>query len=304
MNIKITKNIEEANCITHSGTFHADEIFATLILSEIMPEIVLIRLPEVREVPNKDVLIYDIGGGKFDHHQLGGNGKRENNVSYAACGLIWKEFGRDVLKKYNVEDIEYVFNYIDSNLIQFIDANDNGELPRLDTDYRNFHISHIISLFNPSWDDETDSDIKFMEALNLAKIVFDEFLNDTFSKMKAKKNVDKSINESEDEIMILDEFMPWREFLLDSNNPKAKNINFVIFPSKRGGYNVHAVPLRIGSFENRKDLPSSWGGLRDEELQKVTGVKTARFCHNNLFIASAETKEDIIKLAHLAVENN
>ena len=104
--------------------------------------------------------------------------------------------------------------------------------------------------------------------------------------------------------MILDEFMPWREFLLDSNNPKAKNINFVIFPSKRGGYNVHAVPLRIGSFENRKDLPSSWGGLRDEELQKVTGVKTARFCHNNLFIASAETKEDIIKLAHLAVENN
>lgn len=304
MNIKITKNIEEANCITHSGTFHADEIFATLILSEIMPEIVLIRLPEVREVPNKEIMIYDIGGGKFDHHQLGGNGKRENNVSYAACGLIWKEFGRDVLKKYNVEDIEYVFNYIDSNLIQFIDANDNGELPRLDTDYRNFHISHIISLFNPSWDDETDSDMKFIEALNLAKIVFDEFLNDTFSKMKAKKNVDKAINESENEIMILDEFMPWREFLLDSNNPKAKNINFVIFPSKRGGYNVHAVPLRIGSFENRKDLPYSWGGLRDEELQKVTGVKTARFCHNNLFIASAETKEDIIKLAHLAVESN
>ena len=37
MNIKITKNIKEANCITHAGTFHADEIFATLILSKIIP---------------------------------------------------------------------------------------------------------------------------------------------------------------------------------------------------------------------------------------------------------------------------
>ncbi len=27
MNIEITKNIEEANCITHNGTFHCDEIF-------------------------------------------------------------------------------------------------------------------------------------------------------------------------------------------------------------------------------------------------------------------------------------
>ena len=29
MNIRITKNIEEANCITHSGTFHCDEVFST-----------------------------------------------------------------------------------------------------------------------------------------------------------------------------------------------------------------------------------------------------------------------------------
>ena len=49
MNLKLTKNIQEANCVTHAGTFHADEIFATIILSEIMEQIVLIRLPEVKE---------------------------------------------------------------------------------------------------------------------------------------------------------------------------------------------------------------------------------------------------------------
>ena len=105
-NIKITKNIDEANCITHSGTFHADEIFATLILSKILPEITLIRVQEFRDNPKDNVLVYDIGAGKYDHHQLGGNGARQNGVKYAACGLIWKEFGKQLLEKYNVEDDE------------------------------------------------------------------------------------------------------------------------------------------------------------------------------------------------------
>ena len=38
MDIRLTKSIEDANCITHAGTFHADEIFSTIILSKIIPE--------------------------------------------------------------------------------------------------------------------------------------------------------------------------------------------------------------------------------------------------------------------------
>lgn len=300
MNIKITKHLKEANCITHSGTFHADEIFATLILSKIIPEITIIRLPEVKEQVNENVIVYDIGGGKFDHHQFGGNGERQNGVRYAACGLIWKAYGKELLEKYNVGEIDYVWNYIDKNLIQFIDANDNGQLPKLSTDYRNVHLSHIIGLFNPRWDEEVNSDEKFMEALLLAEVIFDEFLQDTISKMKAKKIVELAIEKATNGIMILDRFMPWKEFVLESKNEKAKKINFVVFPSKRGGYNVYAIPKEIGSFENRKTLPLKWRGLKDEALQQVTGVKSARFCHNAGFIASTETKEDAIKLAFIA----
>lgn len=304
MNIKITKNIKEANCITHAGTFHADEIFATLILSKIIPEIVLIRIPEFREEEKekaqKDALVYDIGGGKFDHHQQGGNGERENGVKYAACGLIWKEFGRELLEKYEIKEKEYTWNYIDKNLIQFIDSNDNGQLPKLQTEYRNVHLSHIVSLFNPKWDEEIDSDIKFMRALELCEIIFDEFLHDVFSKIKAKDLIDTSIEKSENGIMILTEFAPWKEFLLTSENPKAKDINYVVFPSSRGGYNVYAVPLELGSFENRKTLPKEWRGLRDAELQNVTGVKTARFCHNAGFICSADSFDGALELANKA----
>ena len=37
-NLKITKNIQEANCITHTGKFHTDEVFATVILSKVLKE--------------------------------------------------------------------------------------------------------------------------------------------------------------------------------------------------------------------------------------------------------------------------
>ena len=302
-NIKITKNIDEANLITHSGTFHADEIFGTIILSKIIPEITIIRLPEItNNMEKKDVIVFDIGGGKFDHHQIGGNGVRENGVKYAACGLIWKEHEKELLKKYNIEEIDYAFHYIDKNLIQFIDANDNGELPKLNIEYRNFHISYIISLFNPKWDENVDGDEKFIETLKLAKVIFDEFLKDTVSKMKAKKTVEDAIKKSQDNILILEEFMPWKEFLLESKEKKAKDIKFVIFPSKRGGFNVYAVPVEIGSFENRKLMPIKWRGLKDKDLQNITGIKTALFCHNAGFIASCKIKEDAIKLAKMAID--
>ena len=211
-----------------------------------------------------------------------------------------EEFGKQVLQKYNIEDVDYVWEYIDKNLIQFIDANDNGELPKLPTDYRNVHLSHIISLFNPKWDESIDSDIKFLQALNFAEIVFDEFMQDKISKVKAKDQIDQAIEDEKQGIMILNKFMPWKEFLINSKNEKAKDINFVVFPSKRGGYNVYAVPVEIGSFENRKSLPKEWRGLRDEALQKATGVESARFCHNSGFICSADNFEDAIKIAKMA----
>ena len=34
--IKIVKRQEDANCITHSGTMHADEVFATAFLENLL----------------------------------------------------------------------------------------------------------------------------------------------------------------------------------------------------------------------------------------------------------------------------
>lgn len=304
--VKTTKNIEDANCITHSGTFHADEVFATALLSLLLDNITVLRVNEIEKNKVKnDTIVYDVGLGKLDHHQVGGNGKRDNGVSYAACGLVWRKYGNNILEKIGVKnkDINYLFTQIDKNLIQFIDANDNGITPTIKTDYKFVNLASIIASFNPNWDERVDANARFIDAINLAKVVIQNEFEGEMSKLRAKDEVEKAIENSQNGIMILNEFMPWKEFIIESNLPKAKEILFVVFPSNRGGYNVYAVPKEKGSFENRKNLPKEWSGLRDEKLQEVTGVKTAKFCHIACFICTATTKDDAIKLATLARNN-
>ncbi len=299
MNIKLTKNIEEANCITHNGTFHCDEVFSTIMFSKLLPEVIVCRTSDLEKV-NSDQYIYDVGGGELDHHQFGGNGERDNGVKYSSCGLVWKKFGKEIIKKYTEKDIDEIWKMIDKNLIQCIDAGDNGQIPDINVDYRLVQVASIISEFNPNWDEDIDPDVKFEEAVKLAETVFDNSMKSSISKMRAKSKVDMAINDSKDGIMTLEKFLPWKEFLLESDSSKAKLINFVIFPSNRGGYNIYTVPEKLGSFTSRKLFPKEWAGLKDKELQKVTTVETARFCHNKCFICAVDTKDDALKLAKIA----
>ena len=80
---------------------------------------------------------------------------------------------------------------------------------------------------------------------------------------------------------------------------------FVIYPREvyKNYWAVKAVRNDPKTFINRKDFPKSWAGLRDEELQKISGVSDAIFCHRGLFLAVAKTKEGAIKLAQIAVES-
>ena len=134
----------------------------------------------------------------------------------------------------------------------------------------------------------------------LSKKIFNNKIESTIAKCDAKKFVEQAIEKSENGIMILDKFMPYQEFVLESTNPKAQNILYAVFKSNRKGYTIRAIPKELGSFENRKSMPEAWRGLKDEALQKVTGVATARFCHNGGFICAAENFEDIVLLARIA----
>ena len=300
-NIIITKNPAEAQVVTHGGVFHADEVMAVAILSEIFGR--EMKVSRVFKVPNDlpdGTIVLDIGGGKYDHHQRGGNGARENGAPYASCGLIWREFGKELLKE--VEDIENVWRLIDEQLISGIDAIDCGAIPRCEAVVKPMTISAIISSFNPAWDSTETPDEAFVKAVDEAKRIFDRLLANTISKVKAVGIVEAAIENSKDHIMLLETFVPWQDALFASDNPKAEEILFVVFPSNRGGFNWQAVPESLGNFAVRKSTPKEWWGAPAKELQELTGVRDATFCHPNGFIGVAMSKDGAIRLAKLAIE--
>lgn len=303
MMIKIVKDINEANFVTHAGKFHADEVFGTILLEQIYKDVKLIRLPEVDNINLDEKTVYDIGGGKFDHHQIGGNGQRESGIKYAAFGLLWKEYGKKYLETLNCNNIDDCFYMFDKSFVQFVDAGDNGQIPFEKIDIKLETLSDIIEGFNPRWNEDIDSDIKFVEALEIARKIFENKIQSVISKCAAKELVEDAIDKSKNGILILDKFMPYQEFVLESKNKKAEGILYAVFKSNRTGYTIRAIPKVLGSFENRKRFPQEWAGLKNEDLQKVTGVKTATFCHNACFICVADDFEDALKLAKLAVEN-
>lgn len=298
--IKTTKTMEQATVVTHGGIFHADEVLATVILSKVLGDITVLRTFKVPEVLSDNVIVYDIGFGRFDHHQKGGNGARENGVPYAAVGLIWKEYGHQIVE--NTANPELVWELIDRDLIQGVDATDNGAMPKPESELSNMSFSNIISGFNPTWDSNEDSDEAFIKAVEFAETVFENTLKNATAKAKAQKIVEEAIEKSQEHIMVLEQFVPWQEFVFSSENAKASEVQFVVFPSNRGGYNWQCVPDMLGGFGQRKTVPSEWRGLSGENLQRVTGVPTANFCHSAGFLGSAETFKGAYALAKIAVE--
>ena len=302
MKLIITKDINDANLITHAGTFHADDVFATAFLTKIIDNPVLYRINNYSNDIKTDAIVYDIGGGEFDHHQI--NAKvREENFKYSSIGLLFEKFGEKYIRTLVDDNIEEIVCEIDKNLIKQIDAIDNGIFPYIECEYNVTLLSDIISLFNPTWDDKTDRDELFLNAVKLAEFIFDREVNKIISKIKARDKVIEAIKENDGSILYLEEFMPFKDFILESTNPKALDIKFVIFPSIRGGFTVHTVPTSKLIRDPRLRFPVSISGLRDEELRNKTGIKTATFVHADGFIGAAETLEDAFLLANYALYN-
>ena len=59
--------LKDASAFTHSGKFHADDVFSSALLLYLNPEITILRGNKVPE--DFDGIIFDIGRGRYDHHQ-------------------------------------------------------------------------------------------------------------------------------------------------------------------------------------------------------------------------------------------
>jgi uncharacterized UPF0160 family protein len=293
------KNIK--NLGTHSGKFHADDVMATAILRLLLGDIKVTRTRD-ENILNKLDFVYDIGLGEFDHHQLNKE-MRENNVPYAACGLVWREFGTRIIKKFNSkfdeDDITSIFDHVDKNILQGIDAIDNGI--DINSEIRVTTISDIIQSFNPAWDSTSSKDEAFEEAVRYATELIKRIIGKQVSVIKARVIVNEAFeNRDIKEIMVLKNGCPWLQQLLkiDINT----EVLFVISPDDNNTeYKIQTVKKTADTFEARKDLLESIRGKLSEEINSIIKIDDAIFCHKAGFIASAKSMESALKIAELSI---
>lgn len=273
---------KDSSAFTHSGKFHADDVFSAALLLYLNPEITIIRGNKVPD--DYKGLVFDIGRGQYDHHQKDSR-VRENGVPYAAFGLLWETLGAEILGAELAEKF-------DESFVQPLDNNDNtGEKNELAT---------LIGNFNPGWDSKGSNDQAFFQAVSVAGMI----LENKFERYRGNERADKRVEEVLEEhqralktgdtpaentnILVLPEFIPCQKRLSETS------IAFVIFPSNRGGYCIQPQKKEY-SMNYKCSFPSQWLGLEGEELIAATGLESAVFCHKGGFLMTCGTLEDSLR---------
>ncbi|KKQ86565.1 MAG: hypothetical protein UT09_C0031G0002 [Parcubacteria group bacterium GW2011_GWF2_38_8] len=289
--------------ITHNGSFHADDVFAAATLSLVLEkrdesfEVIRTRDPEIIKTGD---YVFDVGGiydektNRFDHHQLSFEEKRKEGILYSSFGLVWKKFGEELCYSKKAKEI------IDNKLVAPIDANDNGfDLVENKYDISPYCIENFFYSMRLTWmEKNTSNGEMFLECVRIAKVIlWREIIQAKDTVLAEEKVISIYKNIKDKRIITLDENYSYESVLNNFSEPL-----FVIYPrADNVSWAIKAIRKNPKSFENRKNLPNSWAGLRDKEFQKITGVQDAVFCHRALFMAVAKTKEGAIKLAELAL---
>lgn len=272
---------------THPGTFHADDVFSTALLSILFnngQQLSVYRGVRPYERCNLE-LVYDIGmehdpeNLAFDHHQFKeGEMTRKCGTPYAAFGLLWKHFGTHFGDE--------VHEKVDERLVKFVDAVDNG------SKVGGYSISSAIWSFN-------NTDRGWEKAVDIAIDVLSNEIRLVQEEIDGRGIVLSA--ERRGRTIVLPKFVQWQEPI--TLRPDYDKLLYVVFPSLRGGWNVQQVPPRPFASEGRKPLPESLfdSGL----LQEVAGEgeSDSLFVHRGRFIGGASTFEGVMRIAEYAEQS-
>lgn len=148
--------------ITHSGVFHADEVFAIAALRLIEDtEFPVLRTRDPQELSESkadpETVVVDVGSvydpslNNFDHHQREGAPEpRANGVPYSSFGLIWKHFGTTYCSKRVADKVDFL-------LVQKVDALDCGYGGRVEqvtiSDFISWHNTEEADLINECFEE-------------------------------------------------------------------------------------------------------------------------------------------------------
>lgn len=296
--------------VIHAGVFHADDALCVAMAQMLWPDIKIERVFKVPENIGANVLVADIGGGKFDHHQADAP-VRGDGFPHCAASLMWKAFGSAVVKNIGTtlssKQVNRVVMQVDAELFRSVSAIDNGcnksksangVLGAADV----FSLNSMVAQFNPAWNSAHDAEACFLEAVRFVRDILTRMIERKVSVAEGENMVAKACEEAAEngtpEIIVLPTYIPWQSYIC-RNIPKAL---VVVFPTLRGGYNVQLVPIAANSFETRTKMPTEWYGKSEGEAEKLMDGMT--FCHKSGFLAAFTGKEAAMNAAKYIAANN
>ena len=298
-----------AYLVTHSGGFHADEVFSSVILTRLFPQAQLVRSRASQWItPAPDRLIYDVGGaydsvsGIFDHHQRGAP-LRPDGRPYSSFGLIWHHFGRAYLEasKVPADDIEALHASFDASFVLPVDLVDNGVVSLSEAGpLASMTLPGLIETLKPVFDttDPAAEEAGFHLALSIARSFTEARVANSAAKLRAEGVVQQAILAAGSaRILELPMGMPFRPAIVKAG---ADHLLFVVHPRQQD-WCVTGIRQSDEGFAQRADLPAAWAGLTGAALEQACGVQGASFCHNARFIAAATTRAAALAMAELAV---
>ncbi|RYF16969.1 MAG: MYG1 family protein [Comamonadaceae bacterium] len=306
--------------VTHSGSFHADDVFGVAVLAALHPDHEIVRTRDAKLIAQGDFAV-DVGGewdaarGRFDHHQRGFDGARPGAEGYASAGLVWREFGtayaeqvaRSMNATLDASAASRIAADVDASLVRYLDLVDTGSAMVAPGA---FGISSQVGALNSTWLEEHGLDgagkarlqlERFQEAMAIMGRFLQRLVQRRIGQELAADLVRNAERLLDGRVLFLAEGgMPWTSVVVQ----EMPEVLLVLYPETDETVQRHVlrtVPVEAGSFDARMDLPAAWAGLRDAELAAVTGVPDALFCHTNLFIGVARSREGALRLAALAL---
>lgn len=288
---------------THNNGFHADDCFAVASLELVFGKLNIVRTRDEELIKKADVVvdvgcIYNEETLRFDHHQEGGAGTRENGIPFASFGLVWKKFGQEICGQSDLAEI------VDKRLVSPIDALDNGfglSTPKYQ-DVSNYELSSVIGAMNPTFlEKDISPDSIFPKAVEFAKEIIQREIASAKATLFGEKLFVDSFSKSEDKRCVVMDTEVGKSSWQSIVYKLPESLLFVVHPYGEV-WALRAIRKDLSSFENRKDLPSSWAGKRDGDFEEVSGVKGAMFCHNKRFLAVAVSKESALLLLKKALD--
>jgi uncharacterized UPF0160 family protein len=283
MDSTLSSGAKTSSVATHSGPFHADEVFAYALLRIFLgQELELVRTRDPAIIAGADLAV-DVGGeydprrGRFDHHQRVYHGP----LSSAGMVLRWLEHRGKIATGFASQ--------LRKDWVDYIDAVDNGRrkptggVPCIVT---------IVAALGEQAQSPDEFDGRFMEAVAMCEGILRGLCANERRNHEASSAVQEAMRRAEaagSRVVVFDRPYKWKRAYFEHGGAHHPS-DYVLFPDEEGSWRLLGIPADDGSTRLKRPLPTEWAGRVDDELARVVGVPGAMFCHKNGFVAVFATE--------------